>query len=442
MLSFGAVVVNLVLLAGPATPGQSERAGPSPPLNGISDQDELDLTGRSSIVLGAGARALGMGGAFLARPDDATAATWNPAGLSYLRRPEVSLVGDFNTLDTTIYTSGGLLDTSSHAENHTLDFGAVTYPVSLGGSAGSVQISYQRAIPFNGDRYTQRNGLDIHYEGSGGFDVLAFGLGFKVTRQLRVGATLNRWIDGYDQTTVRTPTRRTIRHDSFGIGAWNVNLGLIWSPIESLNFGAVGKTPFTSGVTLSRERTDFTDATEDEPSTSSSTSYSSSDVSLDFPGAWGVGASWRPRSTLTVSSDYTRTYWSKAQIHNYFTLLPIPPGGVNTFETLPWPTIDAAAQADSQQVRLGVEYVMFKGPVKVPLRGGYVNDQQYVIDQSGQAPHFNAVTAGTGLIVGSMLLDVAYLYESGSYVDTNGAKNTARTNRLYASVIYRWGGIK
>ena len=36
---------------------------------------------------------MGMGGAFLARADDATAASWNPAGLSYLRLPEVSLVG-------------------------------------------------------------------------------------------------------------------------------------------------------------------------------------------------------------------------------------------------------------------------------------------------------------------------------------------------------------
>ncbi|HYU41665.1 MAG TPA: hypothetical protein VEQ84_05910, partial [Vicinamibacteria bacterium] len=48
-------------------------------------QDVLELQARSSVVQGAGARALGMGGAFLARPDDATAASWNPAGLSYLR---------------------------------------------------------------------------------------------------------------------------------------------------------------------------------------------------------------------------------------------------------------------------------------------------------------------------------------------------------------------
>ena len=61
--------------------------------------DRIDITGRQNLTLGSGARAYGMGGAFLARADDATAASWNPAGLSYLRTPELSLVGAFNSID-------------------------------------------------------------------------------------------------------------------------------------------------------------------------------------------------------------------------------------------------------------------------------------------------------------------------------------------------------
>jgi hypothetical protein len=41
------------------------------------------------LRVGAGARALGMGGAFLAVADDATASYWNPAGLNWLRNRSV-----------------------------------------------------------------------------------------------------------------------------------------------------------------------------------------------------------------------------------------------------------------------------------------------------------------------------------------------------------------
>jgi Flp pilus assembly protein TadD len=42
------------------------------------------------LQYGVGARALGMGGAFYAIADDATAAYWNPAGLAYLQRKEIT----------------------------------------------------------------------------------------------------------------------------------------------------------------------------------------------------------------------------------------------------------------------------------------------------------------------------------------------------------------
>ncbi|MBI2362792.1 MAG: PorV/PorQ family protein [Elusimicrobia bacterium] len=42
------------------------------------------------LQYGVGARALGMGGAFFAVADDATAAYWNPAGLAYLQRKELT----------------------------------------------------------------------------------------------------------------------------------------------------------------------------------------------------------------------------------------------------------------------------------------------------------------------------------------------------------------
>ena len=48
-------------------------------------EDQLEYN-----FLGAGARANGMGDAFVAVADDATAIFWNPAGLFLLDRPETS----------------------------------------------------------------------------------------------------------------------------------------------------------------------------------------------------------------------------------------------------------------------------------------------------------------------------------------------------------------
>ncbi len=56
-------------------------------------------------ITGSGARALGMAGAFTAIADDATAASWNPAGLCVLERPEASLVGQPYTGLTSSYPS-------------------------------------------------------------------------------------------------------------------------------------------------------------------------------------------------------------------------------------------------------------------------------------------------------------------------------------------------
>ncbi|HVD78767.1 MAG TPA: hypothetical protein VNH43_14215, partial [Vicinamibacteria bacterium] len=83
-------------LSSAAGVAQAQVPSPSPTIPSI-EETEKDFLGLTSLALGSGARAFGMGGAFLARADDATAASWNPAGLSYLRRPEFTVVGARNS---------------------------------------------------------------------------------------------------------------------------------------------------------------------------------------------------------------------------------------------------------------------------------------------------------------------------------------------------------
>ena len=59
--------------------------------NSEVDFDELN---GSDLVTGMGARAIGLGGAFVSIADDASAAFWNPAGLARMRNNQFLLSAD------------------------------------------------------------------------------------------------------------------------------------------------------------------------------------------------------------------------------------------------------------------------------------------------------------------------------------------------------------
>src|SRR2546428_5728242 len=81
-----------------------------------------------------GARSLGMGGAFLGLADDASAAEANPAGLTILRKPEISLEGR-NYLEQQIFTTSGTFPDlqrtafAHYSQRAEITFGSFVYPV-------------------------------------------------------------------------------------------------------------------------------------------------------------------------------------------------------------------------------------------------------------------------------------------------------------------------
>jgi hypothetical protein len=448
-------VLSALALAAPL-PVLAQNAAPTPPPP-IFARDEKDFEGLTSLALGSGARAFGMGGAFLARADDATAASWNPAGLSYLRRPELSLVGARNAFDRG--PAGEFPDDTF--EGHTPDFLAAAYPLEFGPVGGSVQVGYQRVFSFAGERLIQETAPTRVFTSNteGGFDVLAVGTGLRVTRTLRVGVTANRWFRGYTQNRFRSFVPRgrqaTWQDIDYSLSGWNANLGVIWSPTESLNLGLVGKTPFTGEIRLHRFREDDYSGVMD-PLGLTENEYESDDVRLKFPGALGFGASWRPRSALTLSADYTRTFWSSGRIYNFFVLQPTEPGKDRPvpvpYPELPYPTLDdfdppvtgPPHQFDTEQFRFGVEYVVLGSRLKVPLRAGVFTDRQYFADGTGRPPVFLGFSVGSGLILGPVLFDVAYVREQNTYVDSEAGNAAARVTsvfqRVFVSLIYRHGG--
>src|SRR5688500_4681493 len=81
-----------------------------------------------------GARSLGMGGAFLGLADDASAAEANPAGLTILRKPEVSIEAR-NYLEQQIFTTSGTFPDiertpfSHHSDRVVVTFASAVLPI-------------------------------------------------------------------------------------------------------------------------------------------------------------------------------------------------------------------------------------------------------------------------------------------------------------------------
>src|SRR5438552_4232857 len=81
-----------------------------------------------------GARSLGMGGAFLGRADDASAAEANPAGLTILRKPEISVEAR-NYVEQQLFSTSGTFPAiartafTHYSQRVDLTFASVVIPV-------------------------------------------------------------------------------------------------------------------------------------------------------------------------------------------------------------------------------------------------------------------------------------------------------------------------
>jgi len=184
----------------------------------------------SPNVIGSGARALGMGGAFIAVADDATAASWNPGGLTQLERPEASIVYSWKRLyedfsDTAFINPDGTFEVSLDDINY-LSF---VYPFrhTLAGRNFVFSLNYQRKYDYDmefdyrarlanmvRDRVSWRDiasgggGLSTYtstrylgylqsggvtYRQEGGLGSLSPAFGFEVTDKLSLGVTAHFW---------------------------------------------------------------------------------------------------------------------------------------------------------------------------------------------------------------------------------------------------------
>jgi len=410
-------------------------------------------------VPGTGARAIGMGGAFIAVADDATAASWNPAGLAQLEQPEVSFTLDWFEGDRTFQSAwvgewdivSGSVEKRDHhyysaLRSDDLAFLSGTYPFQIGEIHTVAQFTYRRMVSFPSVDRTlgivsaEYDSDDVEvphtYDSvttveradfSGGVDSYGLSLAAQVASCLRVGLTAG-YVDGSGRAYLTSQERLFVMpadprvvntESSYDFSALQLDVGVQWTPIEAVTVGAVYHSGFSTGFDY-RERVDLDcDPEAWGPSCNRpSEVYSEGDVR--WPEGWGLGVAWRPSSKLVVSADYGEYEWSKGGLKGISRAgwddlgNPIAVGQPDG----PYPYY--AEQNDTYSFRLGVEYQLSYLSAGIPVRAGVFREKLPLIssdytrnDSPPEGPVNDGVALGIGLIYGSFQIDIAWMHSVG-----------------------------
>jgi long-subunit fatty acid transport protein len=375
-------------------------------------------TGLSFNRTGSGARAAGMANAFIAVSDDGTAASWNPAGLGQLRKPELSIVS--STIDRILAAEGfrtrddlaAFTPLRSSYQSTYLDFASLAVPVTLWGKPVTFQGSWRRlyTLDFREVASTTREPLvpegppplriDSNEDLVGSVNIVSLAGAVKLTPRLALGGSFNFWRGDWsdDATVSETPltnggesafltnnqTNR-VRGNSFSLG--------LMLTYPRWNVGVVHQGALTS---------DYTNRTTLITSGAPAIPTLTFDSKLRFPQALGLGGAWHPAARWTVALDLTWDDWSDAVIDSP------EMGRVNFLDGLP---ADRTSTKDTISVNAGAEHLFFGDGFVIPLRFGAAWEPQGGRDPYTRDPvNFVMLAMGTGYNTNSLKFDAAFQY--------------------------------
>ncbi len=428
----------------------------------ISQQSRTAFT-----VQGAGARAEGIGGAFTAVADDATAVSFNPAGLGQLLQPEISLVGmtyrreldNRNFISTDQIPPLNLSDSLARDQRSLPTFASVSVPTKFLGKNLVFQLSWQRVFDLGQDtkqaiQETDPAGiipakfLAQHIRQKGQVDVWSAAAAYDFSPRFLVGVSFNSWRGLWnfqsksDESLLPLPNSETefaqIQEDDRLQGS-NWNIGVLWRS-EMLNVGAVYRGSFAAR--FNSRMTAQSNVEGNQLPALFTASYQ-----LHWPETYGAGLAFRPHQQWLFALDWTRTRWSQAAF--------IPQGG--GLDNLNFFDLRAESQTpDAETLRFGMEYLLFAGNSVIPLRVGAFKEPQPTADSiSGEGRVFRGYTLGIGWKVRALSVDLAYRFSQGSRrasqfleadeiasgrgVATSRGQENIHDHRVFLSFNFRFG---
>jgi long-subunit fatty acid transport protein len=400
--------------------------------------------------VGSGARATGMGSAFIGVADDATAASWNPAGLIQLEKPEISGVYSFfyrrQSYSSEVHPE---IETTNTMDSDGLNYASIAYPFILFNRNMIVSLNYQRLFEMNKEldlKYTWSIGPDklydnIRFRQEGFLYALSPAYAVQVTPYFSLGATLNFWGDylGDDGWVITyrsfgtgilagEPVEMTVHSkQTTSFEGINANFGFLWSFSPKFTLGGVFKTPFDADM---RRETRYYQS-QNEPTLhnfSDSLSTTTEDLTMKMPMSYGLGLAYRHSDSLTIALDVYRTDWSE------FIIVDESGNELNPIDGRP---IREGALEDTTQIRIGAEYLFIREKSVIPLRVGLFYDPEPATESLDD---FYGFSIGSGYSRGRIAFDASYQYRFGRNITgdlptvTDSADISQHT--LMTSLIY------
>ncbi len=385
----------------------------------------------SFSLIGAGARPAGMGGAFTALADDASAASFNPAGLALLIVPEASVVVTHRAAseDLVAVRNAELYDpivvspAESSWEAWDLNFAAFTVPFEVAERNLCVQLSFHRQIDSSLAAVRELGGarddqvvadFDQRFAQEGGISTFSIAGAYQVTQRLALGVNLAKWTGGWDFTST-TAVADLARGEEWHVGydygtdfsGWSWNAGGLLS-YRYLNVGFTYRAAFDADLGFWEAVTDTNLAPGAEP-------VQADTLGLAWPASWTLGVALKPTDTWRVTVDYARYNWSEMLLSG---IGPEHDETVNFFDLAP---PDESETADAGEWRAGSELHLFAGDTVVALRAGYFWEPRPVrlFSMPVGRTEEDGFSLGAGAKRGAWSVDVAYQLRRTSTVEVH-----------------------
>lgn len=387
--------------------------------------------GSSPIPVGAGPRALGMGGAFSAVADDATAATWNPAGMTQLERLELGAsVGWYHRR---VQQNEGAGDTDSESEID-LDHVSAVMPFHAFGCQQTIGLAWQRQFDFgrsvSASSHTDDGMIIVdqvtEVEVQGALAAWALSYALELRPGFSFGITLQAWGDAltgrshYSRDVRETNTveffplpasvatldeqRETEVEDGF-----SAVFGLWWQALPELTVAVVVKPTYRLRLATTSRSVVTTDGI---PAPAENEHFTSD---FHYPTSATLGLAWRQGDRDTIACDATWTQWSRYRVSEDGRAI----SPVNSF--IPYGDFD-----DGISIRLGYEHLLLLDEVVMALRIGALYEE---LPGAAPAPsadqpssthaiidRYYGVTIGTSLCFDHLLYDLGAQVRQGREV--------------------------